>query len=123
MQWQFVQPFRPDALSFLVWLRIQEVDWLFNPETGKPWMWIPFVAILPAIGLSLWRCARTPAGFAAAVMLIDFVFFALNKQAFCNYYFFVVATACWAIAAADYPVRSARRGFEVALSESAARPL
>ena len=38
--------------------------------------------------VSLWRLPRTPAGFAAAVALTFFAFFAFNKQAFCNYYFF-----------------------------------
>jgi hypothetical protein len=99
VQWQFVQPFRIDALSYLVWFKYHKFHTLFDPVDGKPRIWIPFLAIVPAIAVSLWRCPRTPAGFAAAVTLISFVFFALNKQAFCNYYFFVVGAACWSIAA------------------------
>jgi len=55
------------------------------------------------IPLSLRRLASSPAGFAAAVTAVHLFFFAFNKQAFCNYYYFVIATACWAIAAADFP--------------------
>ena len=29
--------------------------------------------------------------------------FQFNKQAFCNYYYLVIATACWSIAAARIP--------------------
>ena len=49
---------------------------------------VAFVAAAIAVGLSIWRLPRTPAGFASAVAVTFFVFFAFNKQAFCNYYFF-----------------------------------
>ena len=103
--WQLVQPFRDDALSFLV---------LFFHQPSLPPLWLPFVPVIPAIVLSLWRLPRTPAGFAAAVTLINLAFFAFNKQAFCNYYFFVVGTACWTVAAMWPAARSAgTRGFEI----------
>jgi hypothetical protein len=35
--------------------------------------------------------------------LVGLAFFAFNKQAFCNYYYFVIATACWAVAAIRMP--------------------
>jgi hypothetical protein len=93
VEFQFLQPFRTDALSYLV-LIFHRTHGLKLPI----WASLPPLAI--AIGLGLWRAARSPAGFAAAVTLTHLAFFAFNKQAFCNYYYFVIAAACWSIAAA-----------------------
>lgn len=94
---QLGQPFRMDALSYLSW---------WAKETGvQPPSWLGFAMVLPALGLSIWRAPRTPAGFAAAVAMTFLVFFAFSKQAFCNYYFFIVATLCSAIAAWTPPAR------------------
>ena len=90
--WQFQQPMRQDALSYLVWFHEN------HPRIPIP-LWSPFLVVVPVIAFGLWRCPRTPAGFAAAVTLVFVAFFAVNKQAFCNYYYFVIATACWAAAA------------------------
>ena len=90
---QFRQPFRTDALSFLAWLALEMKIKL--PE------WTAFAALVPATMLALRRAARTPAGFAAAAAFVYLTFFALNKQAFCNYYFFVVGALCVAVAAAS----------------------
>jgi hypothetical protein len=97
--WQLVQPFREDALSYLV---------LIYRHNGfhRPPIWTPFIAIIPAAGLAVWRGARSPAGFAAGVTLINLAFFAFNKQAFCNYYYFVMASSCWVVAATRPPVFS-----------------
>jgi hypothetical protein len=88
---QLYQPFRLNALSYLAWIA----------RDGGPQLstWLAFAAAITAVGLALWRVARTPAGFAAATALAFFAFFAFNKQAFCNYYFFVVGALCCAIAA------------------------
>jgi hypothetical protein len=100
VQFQFIQPMRWDSLSYLVGM----------------YRWVPrfpllmsaaFVAIVPVIGLAVWRCPRSPAYFAAATTLVSLVFFAFNKQAFCNYYYYVVATACCAAAAASVPASRA----------------
>jgi hypothetical protein len=92
--WQLVQPFRMDALSYLVWI--------YHHNGGhRPPIWTPFVAVIPAMILGVWRAARSPAGFAVGVTLVNLAFFAFNKQAFCNYYYFVLATACWVVAGAD----------------------
>jgi hypothetical protein len=94
--WQFVQPFRQDALSYLVLM--------YRHNGGQiPPLWTPFVLVVPTMILGLWRCPRTPAGFAAMVTLVHFAFFAFNKQAFINYYYFIMASSCWAIAAAKLP--------------------
>lgn len=87
---QFRQPFRPDALSYLV--PIASSGW------GQPPAWVGFIFALPAIALSLWRCPRGPAGFSSALALVLFAFFAFNKQAFCNYYYLVLGALCCALA-------------------------
>jgi hypothetical protein len=84
--------FRPDSLSFLVSLAragappLHFVSWLLAPA---------------ALAVALWRAPCTPAGFSAAVALVFLVLFAFGKQAFCNYYFFVLGALCAAIASAD----------------------
>ena len=46
--------------------------------------------------------AGDAAYFAGAFAVVQVVFFALSKQAFANYYFFVIATFSWAAAAASW---------------------
>jgi hypothetical protein len=88
---QKVAPFREDALSFLV---------TFYQMTGrKPGVAFAFTAALAAAAVALWRAPRNAAGFAAAVALVYLPFIAFNKQAFANYYFFVIGTLCAAVAA------------------------
>jgi hypothetical protein len=88
---QFHQPFRLDALSYLSW-------WTLRGHQQPPEL-ISFVAAAIAAAVSLWRLPRTPAGLAAAVALTFFAFFAFNKQAFCNYYFFVIGAFAVTLAA------------------------
>ena len=88
---QFLQPFRLDALSYLVWIHHHYPQLTIE-------RWAPFVSVVPATAFALWRCPRTPAGFAAAVTVVYLTFFAFNKQAFANYYYFVIAAACWSAA-------------------------
>jgi hypothetical protein len=102
---QFYQPFRMDALSYLPW-------WVARGHAPPP-VAVAFAAAGVAILLSLWRAPRTPAGFATSVAFVYCVFFALNKQAFVNYYYFVVGALCVALAAhagdeAGAPAVSAR---------------
>jgi hypothetical protein len=84
VRFQMRQPFRPDSLSFSAWSR----------AVGGPVLpgWISFLALAAAIALSL--AARAP--FAAALALSFCAFFAVGKQAFCNYYFFVLGLAACA---------------------------
>jgi uncharacterized membrane protein len=101
VQFQFMQPLRIDALSYLAWnARVTHLP--VSPA-------MPFIALAVAVALLLWRCPRTPAHFAAATALSSLVFFAFNKQAFCNYYYFVVATACCAAAASAIPAEGSSR--------------
>ena len=85
------QPFRLDALTYLAWLA--QTMGVEAPQ------WLAFAAAVPALALVLWKCPSTPSGFAAATALVYFVFFSLGKQAFCNYYFFLVGTLCCSVAA------------------------
>ncbi|MDB5354388.1 MAG: hypothetical protein JWN24_841 [Phycisphaerales bacterium] len=86
-------PFRWDALSYLVWLGLN----FDSKYTG--WVCLAFVAVAPAMLLCVWKAARNPAGFATAMAMVYLPFIAFNKQAFCNYYFFVIGCLCCAIAA------------------------
>ena len=88
---QFRQPFRDDALSYLAAI--------YHATGWQLPAWIAFALAAATIALCLRRCPRTPAGFAAALGLVCFVFFAFNKQAFCNYYHFVIGALCCAAGA------------------------
>lgn len=89
---QLYQPLRTDALSYAAALT----------RSGLPApTWLAFAAVALALALALWRGAPTPAGFAAGVSLVYLAFFVVNKQAFCNYYFFALGALCCGIAAAQ----------------------
>jgi hypothetical protein len=90
---QVLQPFRTDALSYLAWS---------GQGGATPWPTsLAFVAALVGVGLGLWRMPRTPAGFAATCSLAYIGFFAFNKQAFCNYYYFTLGTLLVVVGAID----------------------
>ena len=95
---QFHQPLRLDALSYLSW-------WTLAGHAA-PSAAVAFIAAAIAVGLSIWRLPRTPAGFASAVAVTFFVFFAFNKQAFCNYYFSVIGAFAVTLAACIPPEES-----------------
>jgi hypothetical protein len=82
---QIQQPFREDALSFL----------RFIPNHPT---WLAFVALAMAIGIGFIPRRRGAAAFAGAFALAFLAFFALNKQAFANYYFLVISAAWCAVA-------------------------
>jgi hypothetical protein len=88
---QFHQPFRTESLSYLAW-------WVRQGHR-PPSELLSFVAAGAGSGLALWRAPRTAAGFAATLALTFFAFFAFNKQAFSNYYFFVIGTFAATLAA------------------------
>lgn len=111
---QFRLPFQMDALSFTAW---------FAHRTG-----IQIGAgagfILAALAL-LWtskHAPRNPAGFAGATALVMLVFFSLNKQASCNYYFLVAACCSFAAALSWRATKSiaAQRGDENFVTKIAA---
>jgi hypothetical protein len=105
---QFHQPFRANALSYLTLMA--------GPDGHAPvGAAAAFLAAAIVAGLALWRAPRSPAGFALGLSATFLVFFCLNKQAFCNYYFFVIGALCIAVAASDTaPRRTVTAGDEAA---------
>ena len=100
---QFEQPFRDDALSYLVPLTATD---------GAAPIWLlPFAAGIAYV-LALTRAPRTVAGLAAGAGLVFLVFFAFNKQAFANYYFLVIALLAGAAALSRLPGGPMRAGSE-----------
>jgi hypothetical protein len=93
LQWR--QPFREDALSFLVPLA--------RVLGTTPAAWVAFALAAGAAFVAARRLPRTASGFATAIAFTFLVFFAFNKQAFCNYYHFVIGALCCAVAAARPP--------------------
>jgi hypothetical protein len=88
---QFQLPFREDALTFPALIAL--LTGVRLPSA------IGFIAATVATATALRCLARNAAGFAVAVALVCFSFFAFNRQAFCNYYFFVIGALCSALAA------------------------
>jgi hypothetical protein len=95
---QFRQPFRIDALSFTAMLAQ-----MTGMQIGAG---LAFIVAGAATVWAMRRVPRTPAGFAASIALVLALFFAFNKQAFCNYYFVVFAACCCAAAFASAPVQT-----------------
>jgi hypothetical protein len=93
---QLKQPLREDALSYLLWYY-----WHVDKETARAMTWLPFAGVGVMIPLAMWLWPKNAGGFAGAVAVVYFTFFALNRQAFCNYYFLVIGAMCCAIAGLD----------------------
>jgi hypothetical protein len=98
---QLKQPLRMDALSYVAWAARQGV---LMPQG------IAFLLAAGATALAIWRCPRTPSGFALGVTLVFLTFFAFNKQAFCNYYYFVLGALACALAVRGGTGRPTERG-------------
>lgn len=90
---QVYQPFRVEAMSYLAWAAEGK------PVADRLPTALAFVAGAAGVVIGVWRMPRTPAGFAATCSLAFIGFFAFNKQAFCNYYYFVIGALCVAAAA------------------------
>jgi len=94
---QFVQPYRPDALSLLA----GSVE-----LTGWPPAWtfaiLPFAAVITVSALLLRRWWHEPSPHRAVVAagLVLLTMFLVSKQAFANYYFLTFGILCLAIATA-----------------------
>jgi hypothetical protein len=95
LQWH--QPFREDALSFLV--PLAQATGVVAPA------WVAFVLAAGAAAVAVWKLPRGAGSFATSLAFTLLVFFAFNKQAFCNYYHLVIAALCCAIAATPGPER------------------
>jgi hypothetical protein len=99
---QTVQPFRREALDFPAW-------WVGLGHA--PFEVIPLVLGVTGVAtlLVLARRVHGPPAFAAAATFVYAVFFAFNKQSFCNYHWFVVGLAACGVAVSaghSLPARS-----------------
>ncbi len=104
---QIRQPFRMDSLSVTAQVAL---------HTGRllP-VWLGFAALFAAQAAGFLLSARDPAGFAAFGALGFLLFFALGKQAFPNYYVFVLTLGAWAMALASAgPPRNATSAAQTA---------
>jgi uncharacterized membrane protein len=90
---QFLQPLREDSLSHVVWIHKY-----FPGVPGLPS--ISFLVLAVMAALLWWQRQPTPAYFAGAVGVTHLALFAFSKQAFANYYYFVITALCWGAAAA-----------------------
>lgn len=88
---QTLEPFRTDALSFLIWADR-------NGLGRGTFLWAVGAAISAAV-LSLVATRNTPSGLAASSAFIMFAMFVFGSKAFCNYYYFVIGALCIAIGA------------------------
>jgi hypothetical protein len=93
---QFRQPFRPDALTVSALLSSSGV----SPFSAS----VAFMFALLGLVFVLLKSARSAAAMCVSVNFVYLVFFALNKQAFCNYYYFIIGSACVGAAAASRSV-------------------
>ncbi|HMB95416.1 MAG TPA: hypothetical protein VKK61_05200 [Tepidisphaeraceae bacterium] len=99
--WQLRQPFRTDALSFAALM-----DWTLGVRPG---MWFCAMSAGAAMWLAYRRSSRDAFGFVTSLTFVLLLFFATNKQAFCNYYFLVMGVACGAIALSNFGRRAGSR--------------
>ena len=104
---QMREPFRRDALSYLVW--ISRLGW--GPQSAA---WT-VVAMIVSLGVAMKHDDRTAGSFAGAVALVTFATFAFGKKAFCNYYFLVIGLLCCAVAASDMMANKRRISHEPAV--------
>ncbi len=88
---QSKQPFRADSLSFMA----------YTAQNGVPVIpaWANFASAVVAAALTWFSRKRGVASFSVGSAFIFLVFFAVSKQAFCNYYHLVFAMGCAALAA------------------------
>jgi hypothetical protein len=95
VMFQVNNPFRPETLSFLAEY-VSRGGRMF-PTT------VPFGLALLALALAAFLARWSPSGFAAGLALGCMMFFAFNKQAWCNYYYFVSGTLYCAVAGTRTP--------------------
>jgi hypothetical protein len=88
---QTLEPFRMDSLSFL--------SWAARKGMGQgSYIWAVSAATVGA-AIAAIATRNSPSGFAGSVALTTFAMFSFGSKAFCNYYFFVIAALCCAVAA------------------------
>ena len=101
VHWQFVQPFRPDSLSVLVY-SVNHTGWPSPAVYGV----LPLAAGLLVATLFAVKSRPGPAQYATGVGLALLTTVLLSKQAFLNYYFLIggaFLVAAWAASADAVP--------------------
>jgi hypothetical protein len=98
---QIDAPFRSDALTIAAWMGVAKWS-----EAGR--MLLPFSLLFSAIALAIWK--RREVSISAGVALGSIVFFAFSKQAFSNYYLFVMSAMACAIAESGAAKNGVRDG-------------
>jgi hypothetical protein len=88
----FLQPSQTYALSYMA---------LLGRYGIRLPGWVPFLLTAVAIGFVIRKAPQTTSESFSAFALIMIVLFVFNKQAFCNYYYLVLAALAVAIAVAD----------------------
>jgi len=89
------QPFRIDSLSLMALGR-------WHGAFALP-PWLCFALLFALLAAAGFFGEKSPRGFAAACALGFGAFFATGKQAFTNYYVFVLAAGAWALALSEEP--------------------
>ena len=105
---QFKQPFRADSLSYLVTV-LRAGGPQLSPIFG-------FAALLAGLFFALKRAPRGAASWCSASALAYLGFFALNKQAFANYYFWPFGLLAAAVAVA-LPSETETAGSPISVSQ------
>ena len=85
-------PARRDALTLTNWVWFK-----FAVSLSPRWA---FLGAAGVVGLSVWKLRGSIARFGVAVVLTYSIFFVINKWAFANYYFLLMALAALAAACA-----------------------
>ena len=91
---QVREPFRGDALSYLVW--IAETFKVRRPTA----LWT-VGSLLVALAIVMKRGDDSAASVAGSLAFVTLATFAFGKKAFCNYYFLVIGLLCCAVAVSD----------------------
>ena len=111
VEFQLIQPFRPDSLSLLVWL--VNHGW----TSGRSASGVLPLAVGAAIAVAVaWRAKPGATSFAAALGLSLLGTVLLSKQAFVNYYYLV--GVAWLIASWASHQQEPHRGPEGATHEN-----
>lgn len=96
VEWQFIQPYRPDSISLTVW-SVETFAWPPASIYGP----LPLVAgFVTAVVLAM-RMRPGPASFSLSLAIALAVTVLLSKQAFLNYYCLVggaIFIAAWSVA-------------------------
>ncbi len=99
VEWQFIQPFRPDSISLYV-AAVQGFSWPTDTPAGS----LGLVAGFLAAGVLAYFLRAGPTSFAFSIGIALTITVLLSKQAFLNYYYLcgsALLIAAWSVAHDD----------------------